>query len=152
MKTLAHDDSTAEILGRLRELRPDSARRWGRMSVHQMVCHLKDCCRMAIGERRVGDGSSLVQRTVVKWIALYAPLPWPRGIPTRPEVDQEGGGSCPVDFTADVAEVEALLRAIAAARTRREWPRHPIFGQMSRTDWLRWAYLHTDHHLRQFGA
>jgi hypothetical protein len=29
---------------------------------------------------------------------------------------------------------------------------HPIFGAMSAGDWLRWGYLHMDHHLRQFGA
>jgi len=29
---------------------------------------------------------------------------------------------------------------------------HPIFGGMSERAWLRWAYLHTDHHLRQFGT
>ena len=152
MKTLARDDNTAEILRRLRQLRPDSVRQWGRMSVHQMVCHLKDACRMAIGEKEVSDASGLAQRTVVKWIALYAPLPWPQGILTRPEIDQLAGGSCPVDFATDVAEVELLLEGIAAARTRRNWPAHPIFGRMSGSDWLRWAYLHTDHHLRQFGA
>jgi Protein of unknown function (DUF1569) len=152
MKTLARDDNTAEILERLRDLRPDSARKWGRMSVHQMVCHLKDCCLMATGEKQVRDASKPIQRTVIKWIALYSPLPWPRGIQTRPEVDQEGSGSCPVDFSSDVADVESLLRAIAGSRTRNEWPVHPIFGRMSRKAWLRWAYLHTDHHLRQFGA
>jgi hypothetical protein len=93
-----------------------------------------------------------VQRTVVKWIALYAPMTWPRGIQTRPEVDQEATGSSPTDFIADIADVETLLKAIAAGSARRDWPAHPIFGPMSRTDWLRWAYLHTDHHLRQFGA
>jgi len=152
MKTLARDDNTAEILGRLRQLRPDNVRRWGRMSVHQMVCHLKDACRMAMGEQQVSDASGLFQRTVVKWIALYTPLPWPQGILTRPEIDQEVGGSCPVDFGSDLAEVELLLKRIAAARTRHNWPVHPIFGRMSESDWLRWAYLHTDHHLRQFGA
>jgi hypothetical protein len=30
-------------------------------------------------------------------------------------------------------------------------PTHPFFGPMSREDWLRWGYLHADHHLRQFG-
>jgi hypothetical protein len=152
MKSLARDDSTAEILRRLRDLRPDSVRQWGRMSVHQMVCHLKDCCLMATGEKQVSDVSRPMQRTVLKWIALYSPVRWPRGIRTRPEVDQESGGSSPADFATDLGEVETLLKVIAAARARNDWPMHPIFGPMSRTDWLRWAYLHTDHHLRQFGA
>jgi hypothetical protein len=29
---------------------------------------------------------------------------------------------------------------------------HPIFGPMSNAAFLRWAYLHMDHHLRQFGC
>jgi Protein of unknown function (DUF1569) len=28
---------------------------------------------------------------------------------------------------------------------------HPIFGPMTAKDWMRWGYLHADHHLRQFG-
>jgi hypothetical protein len=27
---------------------------------------------------------------------------------------------------------------------------HPLFGSMEHADWMRWGYLHTDHHLRQF--
>jgi hypothetical protein len=107
---------------------------------------------MATGEKRVSDATSLVQGTVVKWIALYAPLPWPTGLLTRPEIDQDVGGTCPGDFAADVAELEGLVEMIAARRGTREWPTHPIFGRMSEADWLRWGYLHIDHHLRQFGA
>jgi hypothetical protein len=28
---------------------------------------------------------------------------------------------------------------------------HPMFGEMTEKDWMRWGYLHADHHLRQFG-
>jgi hypothetical protein len=28
---------------------------------------------------------------------------------------------------------------------------HGAFGPMTPADWHRWAYRHTDHHLRQFG-
>ena len=30
-------------------------------------------------------------------------------------------------------------------------PSHPMFGPMTPEDWMRWGYLHADHHLRQFG-
>jgi len=151
MKTLAQVSSRAEILQRLKAVRPDSPRRWGRMSAPQMICHLADAYRMANGDKRVTDASSLVQRTAIKWIALYAPVPWPPGILTRPEIDQEaGGGTCPGDFASDVADLAALVRSFGRHRT--EWPLHPIFGKMSTAQWLRWGYLHSDHHLRQFGA
>jgi hypothetical protein len=151
MKTLARGECRAEILQRLRRTRPDSARQWGRMNAHQMVCHLSDCSRMALGHKRTSDASSLFSRTVIKWLALYAPRQWPPGIVTRPEVDQDVGGTKPIEFAADLREAEELLVRVASRTASEEWPHHPIFGRMSGTDWLRWGYLHTDHHLRQFG-
>ena len=151
MKSLADDRCKAEILRRLENVRPDSSRHWGRMSPHQMVCHLNDSFRMAIGERRVSDASGPLQRTIVKWIALFVPVPWPKTITTRPEVDQEIGGTCPGDFAADIAELRALVERVASRSVT--WATtHPIFGRMSSSAWLRWSYLHMDHHLRQFGA
>ena len=151
MKTLARPRDRDELLTRLRTVRPDSAARWGRMSAHQMICHLADAFRMATGAKVVSPASGPLQRSVVKWVALYVPLAWPGGIPTRPEADQMIGGTKPLEFVRDVGEVETLLVEVAA-RHPGSWPVHPIFGPMSHGAWLRWAYLHTDHHLRQFGA
>jgi Protein of unknown function (DUF1569) len=93
-------------------------------------------------------------RPVMKWVALYALVRWPTGVPTTPELDQTaGGGTTPGDFAADVAELERLLTQVAAERSGRlAGLVHPIFGPMSERAWLRWAYLHADHHLRQFGV
>jgi hypothetical protein len=149
MKTLAREANKVEILRRLRTVRPGDERRWGRMSAHQMICHLIDSARMATGERVVRDLSTPLQRTVVKFTALYLPLPWPAGIPTLPEIDQLAGGIRPTDFADDLAELERLVQLMTDRTLRR--PRHPFFGPMSERAWLRWAYLHMDHHLRQFG-
>jgi DinB superfamily len=152
VKTLARDRDTAELLDRLKRVRPDAAGCWGRMSAHQMVCHLADNFRMALGMKLVLPTTGLLQRTLVKWLALYAPLQWPPGrLRTSPEVDQEQGGTRPTVFDADLAESEALLKRVAAEAGSLHRHRHPVFGPMSDGDWLRWAYLHTDHHLRQFG-
>jgi hypothetical protein len=152
MKTLARAECRAELVRRLRNITPSSSRRWGRMSAHQMICHLRDSFLMMIGGKEVSDANSVLQRTVIKWIALYAPLAWPPGILTRPEIDQERMGTCPTDFASDAAALEALLEAAVSDASRFDRRVHPIFGRMSRAAWLRWAYLHTDHHLRQFGA
>lgn len=151
MKTLARERDAAEILRLLRTLRPDSDRRWGRMSAHQMVCHLSDGCRLMMGERATELAATPLPRFMMRWLALYAPVRWPAGIPTTPELDQDAGGTIPAEFAADVAELERLLMHVGAVRdcTGRL---HPIFGSMSESAWLRWAYLHADHHLRQFGV
>lgn len=151
MKTLARSECGAELAARLRRARGDGVRRWGRMTAHQMICHLSDSFRMALGQKHVADASSLSKRTFIKWLALYTPLQWRPGILTVPEVDQEGGGTRPAEFASDLKEAEALLGHVASHAGSGKWPDHPIFGRMSEGDWLRWAYLHTDHHLRQFG-
>jgi hypothetical protein len=152
MKTLARPRDKAEILERLHAVGPESHRRWGRMSAHQMICHLSDAFLVATGEIAASPATGPLQRTIVKWIALYAPLRWPAGILTRPEVDQEIAGTRPQDFRADVARLETLVEIICTPPGRIDRPPHPIFGRMSEAAWLRWAYLHMDHHLRQFGA
>jgi hypothetical protein len=152
MKTLARPCDKDELLQRLRRLRPDSARQWGRMSAHQMVCHLNDSLLVAMGQRDVSHAVSLPSRTIVKWLALYLPVRWPVGILTRPEIDQEVGGTRPIDFAADVARQQALMEDVTGPHGKLHGAEHPIFGSMSERAWLRWAYLHTDHHLRQFGA
>lgn len=155
MKTLANPRDAADILRRLKRVRPDSARRWGRMTAHQMICHLRDTFLIGIDPSRTSQLTGLHHRTLVKWIALYLPVRWPRGlIKTRPELDQVmGGGSAPADFADDVGTLEAAIATLTADpaaffRGRR----HPIFGPLSEPAWMRWAYLHVDHHLRQFGA
>jgi hypothetical protein len=151
MKTLGRPADREALVARLRRLPPTASARWGRMSVHQMVCHVGDAFRMALGETPATGPATLAQRTVIKWIALYAPLRWPAGIDTSPELDQcAGAGTRPAAFAADLARAEALLLAVAEGG---RWaPRHPVFGRISAREWLRWGYLHTDHHLRQFGA
>jgi hypothetical protein len=153
MKTLACERDKAEVLRRLGALRQDSVRRWGRMSAHQMVCHLSDGYRLMAGRRATQLAASPLPRPLTKWIALYMPLRWPAGISTTPELDQDVGGTRPADFDADVTELEKLLEDIAIDRRGRlAGHLHPVFGRMSESAWLRWAYLHADHHFRQFGV
>jgi hypothetical protein len=141
-----------EVLARLEALRPESVPRWGRMSAHQAVCHLADAFRFAVGRKPAHAAPGLVGRTVVKWIALYAPVRWARGIATTPEVDSERGGTRPAAFAADLADLAELVELAATTPGLVDGRAHPIFGRMSRAEWLRWGYLHADHHLRQFGA
>lgn len=152
MRTLTRDECDT-LIRRLRSVRPDTERQWGRMTAHQMVCHLADVCRMAIGQVPVRDTSNALTRTIVKWVALYLPLRWRPGIVTSAEIDQcAGAGTRPGLFAADVADVETLLTTLSTRGATAAWPAHPVFGPMSHSQWMRWAYLHTDHHLRQFRA
>ena len=150
-KALADPIERTAILSRVRGLAPDSPRQWGRMTPHQAICHLSDSFRSMMSPVPISSVSTCFSRNVVKWIALQAPMQWPHGVKTRPEVDQEIGGTKPVEFGRDRHELERLIEEFAA-RTGADFQAHPMFGRLSTEEWQRWAYLHTDHHLRQFGA
>jgi hypothetical protein len=153
MKTLANERDRAAVLERLRHVQPDSQRQWGKMTAHQMICHLNDSFKSCIGERDVKSRkSNFLTRSVVRWIALYAPLKWPHGIKTTPENDQERGGTPPEDFQRDLEALAAMIERVSRDQRDFQWQRHPLFDAMSERDWSRWGYLHVDHHLRQFGV
>jgi hypothetical protein len=152
MKTLRNTKDKAEILERLQKIQPASQRRWGKMSAHQMICHLSDAYRMFLGERAVSPESLWYPRTLLKWCALWVPIPWPRGFKAVPELDQHAGGTPPAEFAADVQALNDLVDRFTRMPPDSKWQPHPHFGKMSYDAWMRLGYLHTDHHLRQFNA
>ena len=137
------------LLARVSRVRPDSARRWGRMTPHQMLCHLNDSLRATLGEWTRPPHRLPPMRTVVRFVAFNLPFRWPHGVRTARELDAERDGTKPVEFERDRAELSALLRRVALADTL---PEHPLWGRMSRGMTGRYVWRHTDHHLRQFGA
>lgn len=150
MRTLSNARDRNELLQRLTNVRPDNQAIWGVMSVHQMICHLSDSFRAALGEKEVNSSTGLFRRTLLKWAALWFPAPWPHGFKTRPEMDQRQGGTPPIEFASDVETLRNLFARFCAFEGK--FVPHAILGPMSRAERMRHAYLHIDHHLRQFGA
>jgi len=152
VKNLSVGKDKAEICTRLDTIRFDSARRWGKMTPHQMICHLCDAFRGPLGERSIAPVMGVRGRTLLRWFALSTPIPWPHGLTTTPEVNQQIGGTSPVEFGTDVQELRRLLDLFTQSPRKFSWEPHPIFLEMTESQWMRWGYLHMDHHFRQFGA
>lgn len=152
MKTFSNNEDKAEIFDRLHRLRPDSPRQWGKMTAHQAICHLNDSFKCKFGERNSTQASNLFTKTFMKWFALKVPLPWPHGVKTMPENDQQIGGTPPAEFERDRRELETMIERFCQPSKDLALQPHPYFGQMTEAEWMRWGYLHCDHHLRQFGV
>ncbi len=151
-KTFSNQNDKAEIIARLRQLRPETQRLWGKMTAHQTICHLNDAFKAREGEKSSSPALNWFSRSVMKWIALESSLQWPRGVKTRPEFDQLIGGTPPEDFERDCAQLEARIERFCQPSDASKYHPHALFGQMTEAEWLRWGYLHCDHHLRQFGV
>jgi hypothetical protein len=148
MNSLSEPDAVAQLIGRLGKLHEQRPRAWGRMTPHEMLCHLNDSFEGVLGERAIAPVDTRIRRTVLKYIALHTTFAWPKGVPTTPEVDPTRRGTKPGDFELDRAKTIALLRRFAESGAR--YANHPAFGPLTRDEWMIWGWRHTDHHLRQF--
>lgn len=152
MKTLNEAKCRQEILARLPKIGPDTPHLWGKMTAQQMICHVSDSFLGVMGDKPVQIPGGFSLWCLTKHIALYAPMKWPKGVPTRPEFDQQIGGTPPSQFESDMRTLCSVFDRFTAQPRAFQFQPHPLFGVLSEKEWMRWGYLHMDHHLRQFGA
>ena len=143
---MLHDPrARAEISERVQSLRPENPRRWGRMSVDQMVWHLNQALLQSLGQLQAAP-RPVPLRFLVKPIVFN--LPWPRGAPTFPEFVAVSAH----DFGHERARCLRLVDDVAGRELHAPWVTHMAFGPLSGEEWSRLLYKHMDHHLRQFSA
>ena len=148
MGSILNDSDRAAICDRVRSLSVSSTARWGRMSVTEMLRHLRLSARMAVGELEVASVNKRVfQVFPMKHLILHV-LPFPKSAPTAPELHPDAIES----FEEEHAAVLALLERIGAGPRDGSGPAHPLLGKLSWREWGTATYKHTDHHLKQFGA
>lgn len=152
MRTLLNPLDKDQILSRLQSVRQSSQRRWGRMTAHQMICHLRDAYKLYLGSIVAAAPGFPYPSRLFKWGCLWVPIPWPKGFKTLPEIDQHKKGASSSEFDSDRAELRYLIHGFTSTPRDFRWPDHPYLGHMSEKEWMRLGYLHADHHLRQFGA
>ena len=147
MRTAWNTKDRRALADRVRRLRPDSRAAWGRMNAPQMVSHLIEALRMALGELRCTPKSLPIRYPPLKQFVIYW-MPFPKGAPTARELIARPPG----EWNVDLAELQRLLEVCASRGPQAAWPDHPAFGRLSSRGWGVLIYRHTDHHLRQFGV
>ncbi len=132
-------------------LTPDSNGLWGKMNVHQMLCHCSDQIKLALGDLSAKPIGGWFHRTVLRFMVLYV-IKIPKGkVPTVPEINQQKQGTKPVEFEADRKVLLDLISRFLDNPDIKIFP-HPAFGNLNRKEWSRMMYSHIDHHLEQFGV
>jgi hypothetical protein len=147
MPTMHDAKARSGLKERVRRVRVDSVRQWGRMTPDQMLWHVNAQLEVALGHRPCGPLDNLFKRTVFKAVALYGP--WPKGkAPTAPEMR----ATASYDLEAERSRFEGLADEFAARKVEGEWVAHPAFGRLTGAQWSLLAWRHADHHLRQFSV
>lgn len=148
MPSLFDASDRAELLRRVRGLRPDAERQWGKMSAAQMLAHCQRPLEVALGELALERNwigklfGGLIKRS------LAGPKPLKKNGPTAPAfvVGDER------DFASEQGTLARLIERFAERGPQGLALEHPFFGPMSAADWDTLQWKHLDHHLRQFGA
>jgi hypothetical protein len=142
-RSLSNAVARKELLDRLERLRPEATPRWGKMTAPQMLAHLADWMLMAKGELKAAAQNRPLRYPPLKQLVIYW-LPFPKGVPTAPELIRR-------DLPEWTIEYAAVRRHVQSFDPKATWPDHPVFGKMTPKAWCVFAYRHMDHHLRQFG-
>ena len=148
MPSMRDATARAALLSRLDQLRPDAKAQWGTMNAAQMLAHMTDALRMALGDLRVEPKNVPIARFwPVKQLILHV-LPFPKNAPTANELKSRA----PVGFEEEREALRQLLVRMDPASGSTRASAHPIFGAMTLEEWGALGYKHFDHHLRQFGV
>lgn len=118
------------------------------MTVHQMICHLRDALESGFSDSHPTPATGALTRFPLKWLVIYV-LPWPKGkLQSPPDLLV----TKPTDWEADIAALRSALERFAAKSPDAEWPASDVFGQLTGKDWGALLRTHMNHHLTQFGV
>ena len=147
MPRLLHDPAVRDSnCARLQQLRPDTPRKWGKMSADQMLWHLNQSLENCLGRLPTRPMSIPLPRPLLHFAVLN--LPWPKGAPTPAEyVTSERH-----DFATERARCLRLINEVTARGINSaEWGRSASLGSIGGAKWSQLLAKHFDHHLKQFG-
>lgn len=151
MKNLFEETAVSEMKTRLGRLGPQSERRWGKMTVAQMLAHCSVSMQWAVGEivPEKGALSARLLGRLVKPMVFRNESPLRKNSPTAKSLivaDER-------DLGTERERLSGLIDRFAAGGvvgcTKNP---HSFFGKMTPEEWATLMYKHLDHHLRQFGV
>ena len=145
---MLHDVAFHEAAkARIKSLRVDAPRQWGKMNVDQMFWHLNIVLENALGRHPIKPANYPVPKGLMKFFVINVPW-WKGKTPTAPEFVATQA----YDLEAERSRLLKLIDEFVAKPIDGPWNDSPFAGPMSGEDWTRLQGKHVDYHLQQFGA
>jgi hypothetical protein len=149
MKSLFEQSTLTEITNRLNQLTPETKGLWGKMTVAQMLAHLKEAFKVPLSETPL---PRMFMGRLVGWMMkglLHNNTPWKKSMPTAPEFVIK-------DDRNMADERKQLMNLIVQFHQKNAVgigdKVHPFFGKLTAEQWGKSMYKHLNHHLTQFGV
>ena len=151
MKNLFDATVANQVKMRLGGLKPESERRWGKMTAAQMLAHCSVSMQWAVGEV-VPEQRALPARLLgrlVKPLVFRNEAPLRKNAPTAKSLLVADGRDWAEERERLLGLIDKFAAGGAAGCTKHP---HSFFGKMTPEEWAILLYKHLDHHLRQFGV
>ncbi|MGA7722603.1 MAG: DUF1569 domain-containing protein [Ignavibacteriaceae bacterium] len=150
MKNIIDEPVKKSLINRVLNVSIEDKAQWGKMNVHEMICHCSDQLKMSMGLRETEYVGKPVLGSIVKRLVLMG-MPIPKGkVKTVKELEQGVGGTKPIEFEKDREVCIKLINDFAASFQNTQCRIHPVFGKLNSNQWGKLAYTHLNHHLSQF--
>lgn len=144
-------ETQSNFAHRIEALRADSQRKFGEMSVEQMLKHLRNAMEVALGEKTLPDESKPIIRDILFILIARLITTWPGGKIKAPDY-----WSPPADYDFERERTELLGVLGRFLDTFEKSPDkigvHPILGPLTLKKWSQLMGVHIHHHMRQFGV
>ena len=147
MKNIFEREVKEEILSRLDNLKVDSTRNWGKMTVTQMMAHLTRAIRIPNGETKLKR--ALIGRILAPFFKplYYNDKPYPKNMKMGIESNVPDTSL----FESERNKLKKIINEFSDNGSSKCTSNpHPFFGYLTSDQWGKAVYKHLDHHLRQF--
>ena len=134
------------IINRINRLTPNSKALWGTMNVEQMMAHLQRPIALAFGKHTLKGNFILKLIGPLFKSALYNEKPYKHGLPT----DKTYMVTDAKNFEQEKNKLVEMIHDFKEENISDA--KHDIFGKLTKEQWSKATWKHTDHHLQQFGV
>src|SRR6478736_249619 len=127
MKNILQFEVREAFAKRLENLNENMPRRWGTMNATQMLAHLNEAFRIALGMKPARDLSTWFSRNVMFPAAIYVLPKFPKNLKGPREQDIIKSNILTKDFYTELAFLLKFMEVLAE-REDGKFKSHPIFG------------------------
>ena len=150
MKNVFNEQDMNELLSRLNQLTPETQRKWGKMTVAQMLAHCNVTYEMVYEDKYPKPNALMrfILRLLVK-NKVVNEVPYKQNGPTAPVFIVKDDK----DFETEKTRLSNYIQKTQSLGAEYFNQKESIsFGPLTSKEWNNMFFKHLDHHFRQFGV
>jgi hypothetical protein len=148
-KNICDESVMQEVVERISRLNTASEKKWGIMTVEEMMHH----CMLVVNrvmEARPTDAKSTIKQKAIKFYFMNFAKRFPKNVRAPKPIDMKDKKD---EVKAIDIERQQLIHSLKQFQKSMVLHAvHPYFGKLNTKEWGIFTYKHLNHHLQQFGV